>query len=43
MRVDVSRHKPLLETVGIIGLSYEWKWRVLVIWVVFWAVRIEIC
>jgi len=43
MRVEVNRHKPLLETVGIIGLSYEWKIRVLVIWMVFWAVRIGIC
>lgn len=43
MRIEINKHKPLLEKVGIVGFAYEWEIRVLVIWVVFWAIRITIC
>jgi hypothetical protein len=43
MRIEINKHNPILDRVAIVGIAYEWKIRVVVIWVVFWAARITIC
>ena len=43
MRIEINKHKPMFEGVGIIGIYYEWKLRIIGIWIVFWAIRIKIC